>query len=96
MPRWRESRPRWAVLLLWVLPRLQAVFMLTTPTLILPTRVLPPWVALTGYIIGLLMIVIPFARKPMALLFEMWVLLASVGLLVNRCPRRGRVEPGRG
>ena len=78
-----------AALLLAILPRIQAVFMFTTSTVILRTRVLPRWVALTGYIIGLLMIATPVVWRPMALPFEVWVLLVSIGLLVARRPQPG-------
>ena len=82
-----------AALLLGVLPRIQAVFVFTTSSVILRSGVLPRWVALLGYVTGLLLIVIPIVRRPMALPFELWVLLVSVGLLVVRRPRADRAAP---
>jgi len=71
-------------LILVVAPRLQAVFIFTTSTVILRSRVLPSWLAFLGYVIGLILFVVPLVTQPAGLAFPAWVLIVSVVLMVKR------------
>ena len=73
-----------AALLLVVGPRLQAVFIFTTSTVILRSRVLPSWVAVAGYLLGLTMFVAPIVWRSLGLAFPIWVIVVSIVLLVAR------------
>ncbi|MFW2381948.1 MAG: hypothetical protein ACN4GZ_09335 [Acidimicrobiales bacterium] len=73
-----------AALILVVAPRLQAVFIFSTSTVILRSRVLPSWLAMVGYASGLVLFVVPLITQPTGLLFPVWVLLVSVVLLAKR------------
>jgi hypothetical protein len=75
-------------LILVVAPRLQAVFVFTTSTVIMRSRVLPTWLAILGYLSGLVLFVVPLVTQPVGLLFPGWVLIVSVVLLVKRADRR--------
>lgn len=71
-------------LILVVAPRIQAVFVFTTSTVILRSRVLPTWLAIVGYVSGLALFLIPIITEPAGYLFPAWVLIVSVVLLVDR------------
>ena len=71
-------------LILVVAPRLQAVFIFTTSTVIMRSRVLPSWLAILGYLTGLALFIVPLVTQPAGLLFPVWVLIVSAVLLVNR------------
>lgn len=73
-----------AALLLVVAPRIQAVFILTTSTVILRSKVLPSWLAFVGYAAGLVMFVTPFVSLPLGYVFPAWVFAVSVTLLIVR------------
>ena len=73
-----------AALLLVVGPRIQAVFIFTTSTVILRSKVLPSWLAVVGYTAGLVMFVMPFVSLPVGYVFPVWVFAVSVVLLVVR------------
>ena len=63
---------------------MQAVFIFTTSTVILRSRVLPSWVAVAGYLIGLAMFVVPIVWRSLGLAFPIWVFVVSIVLLVAR------------
>ncbi len=67
-----------------VAPRMQAVFVIATSTVVLRSRALPLWLAYLGYALGLTLFVVPFLIEPMGFLFPAWVLLVSVVVLVTR------------
>ncbi len=71
-------------LILVVAPRIQAVFMFTTSTVIMRSRVLPSWLAVIGYLSGLVLFVLPLVTQPAGLVFPAWVLTVSVVLLLTR------------
>jgi hypothetical protein len=73
-----------AGLLLVVAPRLQAVFIFSTSTVILRSRVLPKWLAYVGYFTGLVMLVMPLVTEPVGAAFPVWVLVVSIVILINR------------
>jgi len=73
-----------AGLLLVVAPRVQAVFVLTTSTLILRSRVLPSWLAVVGYVIAVVMFVFPLVVEPVGLGFPTWVFVVSIVIFLHR------------
>ena len=73
-----------AGLVLVVAPRLQAVFVFSTSAVILRSRVLPKWLALVGYAIGLGMIAMPLVAQPVGVAFPVWVFMVSIVILINR------------
>lgn len=73
-----------AALILVVAPRLQAVFVFSTSTVILRSQVLPTWLAVLGYLMGLAMFVVPIVTQPLGLAFPAWVFIVSVVMLINR------------
>jgi hypothetical protein len=76
-------------LLLLVLPRVEAVFIITTSTVGLRTGALPKWLALVGYLFGLSMLIVPLFIDAIVLIFPLWVGLISAVLLMRR--KRGRI-----
>lgn len=76
-------------LLLVVAPRLQAVFVFTTSTVILRSGILPSWLAIFGYVMGIVLFLMPIVFAPLGLGFPIWVFVVSVVMLT----RRGHAEP---
>jgi hypothetical protein len=73
-----------SALILVVAPRLQAVFIFSTSTVIIRSRVLPSWLGFVGYATGIVLFVVPLITQPFGYLFPVWVLAVSAVLLVNR------------
>ena len=71
-------------LLLIVLPRVQAVFVITTSTVGYRTGAFPRWLALIGYAFGLGMFVLPLLIGPALTIFPLWVGVMGAVLLVRR------------
>jgi hypothetical protein len=71
-------------MLLIIGPRLQAVFMLTTSTLVLQTRVMPNWLAYLGYATGILLFLFPIVAQPVGVMFPLWVLVVSITIALTR------------
>lgn len=81
-----------AAVLLVVAPRLQAVFVLSTTTIVLRTGVLPRWFAMIGYLVGLVLMLVPVISRPIGVTFPIWVLATSIALLIARPPERSLDE----
>jgi magnesium-transporting ATPase (P-type) len=75
-------------------PRVQAVFVFTTSTLFLRSGVVPRWLAFVGYAMGLVMFIVPLVAEPLGVGFPVWVLIASLTILVGR--RRDAPADGEG
>jgi hypothetical protein len=73
-----------AALVLVVAPRIQAVFVFTTSTIILRSAVLPRWLALFGYVFGVILLTVPLITQPTGVGFPVWVLVVSVTILLSR------------
>jgi hypothetical protein len=71
-------------LILVVAPRLQAVFIFSTSTVIMQSQVLPSWLAILGYVSGLMLFVFPLVTQPAGLVFPAWVFIVSVVMMVKR------------
>ncbi len=70
---------------LWVvLPRVGALFALSTATIIRRTGALPMWLAVVSFAVGLGLLVVPVIAGPIGFVFPAWVLLVSVTILIAR------------
>lgn len=70
-------------LILVVAPRLQAVFIFSTSTVIMRSHVLPSWLAILGYLTGIVLFVVPLVTQPAGFLFPAWVFVVSAVMLVQ-------------
>ena len=71
-------------LLLLVLLRIQAVFVVSTSTLALLSKAFSRWLSYLGYGIALAMFFLPILSEPVSLAFPIWVAILSVALLIRR------------
>ena len=71
--------------------RVQAVFIFTTSTVILRSRV-PSWVAVAGYVLGVVMFIVPIVWRSFGLAFPIWVFGVSIVLLVVK-PSHLEIDP---
>lgn len=65
-------------------PRIQAVFVASSSTQFLRTRVVPTWLSYVGYAIALAMFIVPIIATPMGLGLPAFVLLSSVTIFFSR------------
>jgi hypothetical protein len=63
-----------------------AVFMITTSTIAIYTRLTPRWLAISGYAIAVLLLIGSSYVEGSLLLFPFWVLLVSLSMLRDRQP----------
>jgi hypothetical protein len=80
-------------LLLLVLLRIQAVFVVSTSTLALRSNAFSRWLSYFGYGIALVMFFMPILTEPIGLAFPVWVGILSIALLVRKSdivPERDR------
>jgi hypothetical protein len=71
-------------LLLLVLLRIQAVFVVSTSTLALRSNAFSRWLSYLGYGIALAMFFMPILSEPVSLAFPVWVAILSVALFIRR------------
>jgi hypothetical protein len=71
-------------LLLIVLLRVQAVFVVSTSTLALRSNAFSRWLSYFGYGIALAMFFMPILSEPVGLAFPVWVGILSIALLIRR------------
>ncbi|HYQ80054.1 MAG TPA: hypothetical protein VEP68_01065, partial [Anaeromyxobacteraceae bacterium] len=72
--------------------KMAGVFMMSTATISLRTRIVPRWMAFLGYVVALVLIAVSAGTaKWIPLLFPLWVLLISSYILVDNL-RRTRAE----
>lgn len=71
-------------MLLIIGPRMQALFMLSTSTLVLRTGVMPRWLAYIGYATGILLFLFPLVSQPLGIVFPLWVLVVSITIGLTR------------
>src|ERR1700740_1757772 len=57
--------------------RTAAVFMTTTSTVLMQTRIVPRWVAILGYTLALVLLLSASYKIWLALAFPLWVILVS-------------------
>ena len=68
--------------------KMAGVFMISTCTLFLRTRVTPRWMALLGYVLALLLLVSISRVSWIFVVFPLWILLISIYILIENY-RRG-------
>ena len=71
-------------LLLVVLLRIQAVFVVSTSTLALRSNAFSRWLSYLGYGTALVMFFIPILTEPIGLAFPVWVGILSIALLIRK------------
>lgn len=70
-------------MLLVIGPRMQALVMFTTSTLVLRTGVMPRWLAYIGYATGVLLFLFPLVSEPLGIVFPLWVLVVSITIALT-------------
>lgn len=70
--------------------KMAGVFMITTSTISIQTRVFPQWMAVVGYVLALVLLLSVGTIEWIALVFPMWVLLISIHILTQNL--HGRPE----
>jgi hypothetical protein len=73
-----------AAILLVAIPRISAVFVASTSTVFLRTGVVPNWLAYVGYTVAFGLFFMPLVTTPLGLGLPLFVLIASVTILVSR------------
>jgi len=68
-------------------PRIAALFVFSSSTLGLRTGVLPRWLVVVGYLLGILLLVDVTISAPGVYAFPSWIALVSVVLVFHRHPR---------
>ena len=63
--------------------KMAGVFMITTSTMSLRTRILPRWMAILGYLLALVLLLSVGTIEWIPLVFPLWVLLISVHILTQ-------------
>jgi hypothetical protein len=64
--------------------RMAAVFMISSATAWMRTRVMPIWVALVTYVVALILLLVINVSLWVSFLFPVWVLLVSIVLLLRK------------
>lgn len=70
--------------------KMAGVFMITTSTIAMQTRVFPRWMAILGYVLALVLLLSLGAIEWIPLVFPLWVLLISAYILAENL--RGQSE----
>lgn len=84
-----------SILLEVMAARLEAVFVLSTTTLGRVSEVLPHWLVVLGYLIGLLLMLSFFPQPALTWIFPAWVALVSALLLIRRDAVRNIAATGK-
>ena len=64
--------------------RMAGVFMMSTSTILMQTRIAPRWVAILGYMLSLVLLLSASTRTWLALAFPLWVMLISQWMILPR------------
>lgn len=67
-----------------VATRLEAVFIISTTTVGRLSAVFPRWLVVVGYVVGLILLLMPVPNVVLTWVFPVWVALVSVMLLIRR------------
>ena len=70
-------------------PRISAVFVASTSTVFRRSGVVPPWLAYFGYAVAAAMFFVPLVTSPLGVGLPLFVLVASVTILVSRTASEG-------
>jgi hypothetical protein len=72
------------------------VFMISTSTISLQTRIFPRWTAFLGYALALLLLLSVGTIQWTPLVFPLWVLLISLHILIENLRRQPETAKGVG
>jgi hypothetical protein len=75
--------------------KMAAVFMITTSTISLRTRIVPRWMAFLGYFLAAVLLVSVGTIEWIPLVFPLWVLLISVHILIENLRGQPEIASGR-
>lgn len=64
--------------------RMAGVFMMSTSTILMQTRIAPRWIAILGYMLALVLLLSASTRTWLALAFPLWVMLVSQWMILPR------------
>ncbi len=73
--------------------KMAAVFMISTSTVVIYTRIVPRWIALVGYLFALLLLTGSYYVGWSIAVLPVWVLLISVYILVDNLRRTAPGDP---
>ncbi|WP_084958762.1 hypothetical protein [Thermoactinospora rubra] len=90
---WHYGRYLTIALLTEYAPRMAGVFALTTTTIGTRLGILPRWLSLLGYLVGLALLLLVGGLPWVELAFPVWVLIVGVFLIVTRTNRDDLVNP---
>jgi hypothetical protein len=76
--------------------KMAGVFMISTSTVVIYTRIVPRWIATLGYVLALFLLVGSYYVSWSFIVMPVWIVLISVHILLDNLRRRDRVAPGRG
>ena len=69
--------------------KMAGVFMISTSTIFMQTRVVPRWMAMLGYALALVLLLSATSLNWLAAVFPLWVLVISGHVLIQDRPSRG-------
>ncbi len=72
--------------------KMAAVFMISTSTVVIYTRIVPRWIAFVGYILALFLLASSYSIGWSFAVLPVWVLLISVYILVDNLRRRSKPD----
>jgi hypothetical protein len=72
------------LILIVALPRMQALFVISTSTIGRKFGALPSWLVYAGYLFGAVLIAVPLVLEVSGMGFGLWVALVSASLLIRR------------
>ena len=72
--------------------RMAGVFMISSSTIFLQTRVVPRWMAVLGYVLALILLLSVASLNWLAAVFPLWVLVISGYVLIQDRPSTAHVE----
>jgi hypothetical protein len=64
--------------------RLEAVFIISTTTVLRLSGSFPRWVIILGYTVGAVLLLVPLPNELLTLVFPAWVVVRCLGMLVKR------------
>ena len=67
--------------------KMAGVFMFSTSTILLRTRIVPRWIAVVGYVFGTMLLLSVGIVEWVSLVFPLWVFLVSAAILLEKSHR---------
>jgi hypothetical protein len=73
--------------------KMAGVFMITTSTLVIYTKIVPRWIAILGYVLALVLLIGSYYISLSFFVLPLWVLLVSVYILLDDLGRQQKTAP---